>query len=123
MTRSLFFAAALIVAAPAAFAQTQISTPGSNGGNAVGSALTSPGPATGGTSTSTGGAPQISTPGSNGVNAVGSAFASPAATAGSVSASSGAPQISTPGSNGGNAVGSAVTTPAPSASGQVGHSQ
>jgi len=45
MTRALIITAALIVAAQTAWAQTQISTPGSNGGNAVGSALTSPGPA------------------------------------------------------------------------------
>ena len=123
MTRALLFTAALIVAAPTAWAQTQISTPGSNGGNAVGSALTSPGPA-GATSAPTS-APQISTPGSGGGNAVGSAFASPAPTTGNASASAGAPQISTPGSNGGNAVGSAVTAPvAPSSgSGQIGHSQ
>jgi hypothetical protein len=123
MTRSLFFAAALIVAAPTAWAQTQISTPGSNGGNAVGSALTSPAPATGATSAPAG-APQISTPGSNGGNAVSGAFATPApATGTTASASSGAPQISTPGSNGGNAVGSAVTAPVSSSAGQIGHSQ
>ena len=124
MTRTLILTAALIVAAPTAWAQTQISTPGSNGGNAVGSALTSPGPATGTASAQTS-APQISTPGSNGGNAVGGAFASPAPTTGNVSASAGAPQISTPGSNGGNAVGSAVTAPSttPAPSRQVGHSQ
>jgi hypothetical protein len=120
MTRALLFTAALIVAAPTAWAQTQISTPGSNGGNAVGSAFTSSAPSTGGASAPTGAA-QISTPGSNGGNAVGSAFATPApATGTTASASSGAPQISTPGSNGGNAVGSAVTAPVSS---QVGHSQ
>ena len=76
MTRALLFTAALIVAAPTAWAQTQISTPGSNGGNAVGSALTSPAPATGATSAPTS-APQTSTPGSNGGNAVGSAVTAP----------------------------------------------
>jgi hypothetical protein len=124
MTRSLLFTAALIIAAPTAWAQTQISTPGSNGGNAVGGALVSPAPATGATSAPAG-APQISTPGSGGGNAVGGAFASPAPTTGTASASTSAPQISTPGSNGGNAVGSAAPAPSspPSGSGQVGHSQ
>ena len=117
MTSALLFTAALIVAAPTAWAQTQISTPGSNGGNAVGSALTSPAPSSGGSSAPTGAA-QISTPGSNGGNAVAGAFATPAPATGTTS--SGAAQISTPGSNGGNAVGSAVTAPVSS---QVGHSQ
>lgn len=76
MTRALLFTAALIVAAPTAWAQTQISTPGSNGGNAVGSAFTSSAPSTGGASAPTGAA-QISTPGSNGGNAVGSAVTAP----------------------------------------------
>jgi hypothetical protein len=123
MTRSLLFTVALIVAAPTAWAQTQISTPGSNGGNAVGGALVSPAPT--GTTSAPAGASQISTPGSNGGNAVGSAFTSPAPATGTASASTSAPQISTPGSNGGNAVGSAVPAPSspPSGSGQVGHSQ
>src|SRR5262245_9788599 len=103
MTRPFLLAAALILAAPAAWAQAQIATPGSNGGNAVCSALTSPGPGTdagAGTPTS---APQISTPGSNGGNAVGGAFASPSAPAPSTGASANTQaQISTPGSNGGN---------------------
>jgi hypothetical protein len=120
MTRALLFTAALIVAAPTAWAQTQISTPGSNGGNAVGSALTAPAPSTGATSAPSG-APQISTPGSNGGNAVGGAFATPAPATGTTASAAGTPQISTPGSNGGNAVGSAVTAPvSPS---QIGHSQ
>ena len=76
MTRALIITAALIVAAQTAWAQTQISTPGSNGGNAVGSALTSPGPASATTSAQTS-APQISTQGSNGGNAVGSAVPAP----------------------------------------------
>jgi hypothetical protein len=120
MTRALLFTAALIVAAPTAWAQTQISTPGSNGGNAVGSALTAPALSTGATSAPSG-APQISTPGSNGGNAVGGAFATPAPATGTTASAAGTPQISTPGSNGGNAVGSAVTAPvSPS---QIGHSQ
>lgn len=113
MMRSFLFVAALIVAAPAAWGQIQISTPGSNGGNAVGSTLTSPGPGTGGDASAPSSAPQISTPGSNGGNAVSGAFAPPSAPAPSSSASAGTQaQISTPGSNGGNSVGAAVITPA-----------